>query len=542
MSSAKFLGINQYHEGTVVSDYVNMIPLGATAIDRLGEERLIPHAPMSGEGPDKIRGCFVDSKRNIYVVVEDRIQRYRYNEYDGTVTDEGVMGGFIGEARQASYKLMNGFSRVTFCESSTKPSQVFLCDGEYIYWWNTERPLTVNGPDERTSEFSINMLLSPNVTLNTGSHWYQAIDQRAELEVDTSVKPLNFDDRAEITSISWFDNRLVATQSDKNTVWLTCTDPAQFLRDLSKDPIAGESVQLWPDWYSSTNSADRLNQAVGFAGQLYLLNEGTIEIWSRTGTEDSPLQPNSLNTIYHGGRSPLILSNVMYLVCKDQIGGEYVGAIQAGGGFQRISNPEIERRFKNRIADIVPILVREDSFICVRDTDGRGNPTRHGFCYGQSGCWWQWYNQDGVTEFVAQSIIRDVALSNLGSIVRMKRDSRRLMDGAPIVRYIRDWFQHFGGRKIVRSIALVMDTGVRFSSALRDKNDRVAASDEIYCRVSTDRGRSFGPFVYRKLGSSGHNDKEIVWRNFGSGNSLLIEVGTSADYQVQLYDISTRLD
>lgn len=541
MSSAKFQGINQYHEGTIVSDYVNMIPLGNTAVDRLGEEVVIKHAAMRGHGPDKIRGCFVDSKHNIYIVVEDRVQRYYYDEANDIVLDKGVMGGYVGISGSVPYKLLNGYDRVTFCESSTKPSQVFMCDGEYVYWWNTERPSNVTGPGFKTSEFNINMMLSPNVVMKFGKSWNNLIDQYEQLESPEDTRELDFTNRARITNISWFDNRLVATQTDKNTVWLTCTDPAQFFRQ-DKDPIDGESVQLWSDWYSSTNSADRLNQAVGFAGQLYLLNEGTIEIWSRTGTEDSPLQPNSLNTIYHGGRSPLILSNVMYLVCKDQIGGEYVGAIQAGGGFQRISNPEVERRFKNRIADIVPILVREDSFICVRDSDGQGNPTRHGLCFGQAGYWWQWYNQDTAEEFIAQSIIRDFALSNLGSIVRMRRDSRRLIDGQPVVRYIRDWFTHFNSRKIIRSITLLMDTGVRFSSDFSKHPDNVGASDKIYCRISTDRGRSFGPFVYRSLGKAGHNDKEIVWRGFNSGNSLLVEVGTSADYQVQLYDIDIRVE
>lgn len=539
MTSGKFKGINQYHEGTVVSNYVNMIPLGYTAIDRLGEERIIPHAAMQGHGPDKIRGTFVDSLKNIYVVVEDRIQRYKYDEDSDTVTDMGALDGYIGSTPQAPYKVMNGYDRVTFCETSTKPSQVFMCDGEYIYWWNTTRPSTVMSEAEPSSEFKVNMLISPNVTLANGKTW-GGQDQRQQMSEDEPV--IDLSNRAKITSISWFDNRLIATQPDLNTVWLTCTDPAQFLRDRYKNPFDGETVELWPDWLSSTNSADRLNQAIGFAGQLYLLNEGTIEIWSRTGTEDSPLQPNSMSTIYHGGRSPLILSNVMYLVCRDQIGGEYVGAIQAGGQFSRISNPEIERRFQNRIADIVPILVREDSFICVRDTDGQGNPTRHGFCYGQAGLWWQWYNQDDAEEFVAQSLIRDFALSNLGSIVRMRRDSRRLMDGHPIVRYIRDWFTHFGKRQIIRSVEVVMDSGVRFSSDSSAYDDPVGRSDEMYCRVSVDRGRSFGPFRYRKLGKSGHNDKRIIWRNFESGNSMLIEIGSSADYQLQLYDITTTVD
>lgn len=518
MNLSKFEGIREYHEGTAVSEYVNTIPLGDRVLDRVGEKMLVQYT-----GTGRVRGYYIDSLNNIYVVTNDTIRRYKYDSLKDEVTYVGTMAGMVGNTWKSTFELRNGTGKVTFCESSTKPSQVYMCDGKYIYWWNTTSPS--DDCATKLLEFTVNMLLSPGATVDdwNGQDQYQQLD---DLNPELDLSGI-----ASIDNVTWFDNRLVATQREKNTVWLTCTDPGQFLRDLEKDPVNGEAVQLWSDWYSSTNSADRLNQAIGFAGQLYLLNEGTIEIWSRTGTEDSPLQPNSLNTIYHGGRSPLILANIMFLICKDQIGGEFVGAIQAGGQFKRISNAEIERRFRNKMADIVPILVREDSFICVRDTDSQGDPTRHGYCYGTAGFWWKWYNQDSAKEFVAASIVKDICISNLGSIMRMDRNSRRLTDGTPVVRFLRDGFTHFEGRKIIRAVEPVMDTGVSF-----DEED-----DEIYCRVSTDRGRTFGQFRYRKLGKQGHNDKSIVWRNMDSGNSMLIEIGTSSNYQLQIYRIFITL-
>ena len=84
----------------------------------------------------------------------------------------------------------------------------------------------------------------------------------------------------------------MAVEKSKNTVWLTCTDPGAVYAQYFSDPWGGngESYELWNNWYASTNSADKLNTAKAFNGQLYLLNSNSIEIWSRTGNESAPLQ------------------------------------------------------------------------------------------------------------------------------------------------------------------------------------------------------------------------------------------------------------
>ena len=60
MKIDQFAGIRSFHDGMSVSDYVNMIPLENSCIDRLGERVL-------KESSDTLRvvQTFVDSKKNV---------------------------------------------------------------------------------------------------------------------------------------------------------------------------------------------------------------------------------------------------------------------------------------------------------------------------------------------------------------------------------------------------------------------------------------------------------------------------------------------
>jgi hypothetical protein len=86
----------------------------------------------------------------------------------------------------------------------------------------------------------------------------------------------------------------------------------------------------------------------------------------------------------------------------------------------------------------------------------------------------------------------------------------------------------FPRRVIFRRVYLVMDTG---------KTTEYDADPKIYVALSTNRGLSFSQRRFRTLGRDGHNNKEIEWRNLGSGNSVLMEVGASGGYKLQLYDM-----
>ena len=506
----KFNGIDTFHDGLAVSDYVNMIPLGDTCIDRLGD-RLVSYLAVTE--PYKVRGSFVDSQKRIYVVINDTVQVLEPNDEDG-YSYVGPLAGLVNGEVVETFKLLNTTGNATFVESSIKPSVVYMCDGKYIYKWATtgEKKLVVT------------MMFSPGIVPNGQEVWkldpYYAI-QSNDYRLDMS-------EMASISSIDWFDNKLVAVQKDKNTVWLTCTDPEQFANNPSLDPW-GEQYQLWNNWYSSTNSADRLNTAVAFGGQLYLLNSNSIEVWGRTGNEDAPLQSNTLQVIHHGARSPLVLGDVMYVVANDTIGAEYIGVITQGG-FKKISNLEIDHRLeKAGIVDIVPISQRGETYVMVRYGEGLD-----GFVF-TDGKWWHWKSPENGDDAdgVIRSLIGPFALTRKGALVEFTDEKRTNSYNRPIQRYIRDSFQTWHSRKLFRRVSVAMDSGRVTEPDADVDNER-----QIYIRLSTNRGLSFGKFYYRKLGKSGMNNKVVEWLGLGSGNSLLLEIGTSAQYKLQIYDIS----
>jgi hypothetical protein len=82
-----------------------------------------------------------------------------------------------------------------------------------------------------------------------------------------------------------------------------------------------------------------------------------------------------------------------------------------------------------------------------------------------------------------------------------------------------------------------MDTGRYADDFLEQANKDADCNIEIYIALSTNRGLTFSQPHYRKLGQAGENNKVVEWRNVGSGNSILAEVGTSALHKLQIYDV-----
>lgn len=560
----KFNGIASYHDGDVIADYENVIPIGDLIIDRVGEKRVTQ--PKDAEP----RGTYVDSIGNIYTVYGDEV--YMTREGDTGVFSNNRMLMRNGDDIINS-KLLTSVGRVTFCESSVKPSTVYMCDGAYIYQWNTysvdqdvayEKPYMI--------QYLIRMMPSPdfipNLSYSEDISELHDIDQYAILSENGDVNYKNLYSKyfdvvkvEPITSISWFNNKLVATQQGKNTVWLTSTDPQQYFRYMLSDGsyrtnLLGKTLpnrsmwkvssgtitsNLWNYWCSSTNSADRLNEAIAFNGQLFLLNNGSIEMWSATGIEDAPIQQNSMNTMYHGARCPLIISNVMYLVCKDKLGNEYIGCI-VDGSFKRLSNSEIEKRINNKIKDIVPLIVRNVPNVVVRLIDDNSSNTVISYVVTESGLWWKRTNNK-FSEHSEWSIVDNYAITNKGGVIEFDEHSRLLVDGTPIMRKIVDFFTLFEGRKIINCIESVMDTGVMFGAPSdeikpnRIVNDNDIVNRSVWIRLSTDKGHTFGKFLYRSLSKRGRNDSIVEWPALGSANNLLLEIGTSANYRFQIYKI-----
>ena len=504
----KFNGIVEYHDGLAVSEYMNMLPMGETCLDRVGDKvKFLLGDPVQGN----FRGCFKDSEDNIYIVSGRSLWVSKLNTAKTDYTAPVKMQCWYGDDFHIFQTLSDG--KITFCESGIKPTVVFMCDGQYIYMWNT----TSNPSGDITRDpFIVNMQVLPGMSVpgaETGT------------PRDNIIYPNVFD---KFKNICWFDNKLVMRSSERNTVWISRTDPAYFFREVDKCPTYQASgFPLWNSWYSSTNSADKLVDIASFKGQLYFINTHSIEVWGRTGQEDSPIQSNTTQVIHIGGRSPLIIQDTLFIICKDACGHEGIGMFT--DGFAKISTPEIERRLGTPL-DLQIITQRHENYLFVRQSESSG------FLF-REGRWSSWKPPREEPNPVACSIYGELAASIYGDILEFDENIRLTSNGKRIHRYIRDGFTQFQKRVIFRRIAITMDTGRYADDFLSQANKDADCNIEIYIALSTNRGLTFSQPHYRKLGKAGENNKVVEWRNVGSGNSILAEVGTSALHKLQIYDV-----
>ena len=523
---ASFDGIVEYHDGLAVSDYVNMLPLGDTCVDRVGDKLVMNGGDFGAK--TEVRGTFIDSNNMIYIAYGSAIYMAQYHQNTDTVDDFEPMMWYVGGVKTV-FNMWNHSGKVTFCESSIKPSIVYCCDGEYIYLWNTTENSTTRVDRE---PHIVNMMYMPEmVTGENGSPINSSeLDGNGEFNIQDSLAGIpgsvslsNWENRnVSIDSICWFDNKLAGCDTAKNTVWLTRTDPGWYFRKLGQNPLEPvDRIDLWYNWYSSTNNADRLIDVASYAGQLYFFNSHSIEVWGRTGNEDSPIQPNTTQVVHFGGRNPLIYEGVLYFIASDSMNDEFIAAFSPQ--FQKLSNKEIERRL-GRPADLQIITQRHENYLFVRNEDCSG------FLF-KDARWSSWDNPVNAPYRIRNSIVRDYAVTDSGRLTKFD-EKIRTTGGVRYNRYIRDGFAQFPKRVIFRRFYVVMDTG-KTDRDLYDSEEM--RNMEIYAAVSTNRGMSFSQRRYRKLGMAGHNDKVIEWRNLGSGNSFLIEFGTSSLHKLQIY-------
>ena len=544
---AEFNGIAEYHDGLAVSDYVNMIPLGSTCVDRIGDIKI--REPVS-QNQFKIRGTFVDSHHNIYIAFGPTLIRYEFDESSGELSQLPQVMQMVVDGELKDFNFYDQNHRVTFCESSLKPSEVFACDGKFIYMWTTYDGNT----RPQYYKFRVNVICPPNITRITEQkngvqvNWPSDVPQpdfnsivfgTQTMFTTEGIQLREAFEEIRTDSIDWFDNRLVATQLSKNTVWLTRTDPMYYIRNATVDYLNAESpdtggYELWPNWYSSSANSDKLLTIKAYGGQLYFFNEHTIEIWGRTGNEDAPIQSNTQQVLHFGGTMPTIIEGVMFFVGIDSMNDHFIGAFSPQ--FSKLSNKEIERRL-GTVDTLEKLSQYNETYLFVKNTDGDG------FVLGGNK-WWRWETPKNAEYRVYCSLIKDYALADNSAIIKFDKN-RRISGGQRIPRSIRDGFAQLPKRAIIRKVELVADTGrTDLDSSLNPDgtiND-IMADKSVYCAVSINRGLSFSQRRYRTLGDLGHNDKVIEWRNLGSGNSILVEIGTSSLHKLQIYDLKVNLE
>ncbi|MBQ2016155.1 MAG: hypothetical protein II207_04045, partial [Clostridia bacterium] len=195
---------------------------------------------------------------------------------------------------------------------------------------------------------------------------------------------------------------------------------------------------------------------------------------------------------------------------------------------KKISNLEVDHRIeKLGMVDIVPIAQRGETYVMVRCKTGLD-----GYVF-TDGRWWHWETPKGAEDSVYRSLVGPFAITRHGALVEFTDTKRRDYLDNQLHRYIRDSFETWHSRKLFRRVAVAMDSGRVTEPGADDDPMR-----QVYLRLSTNRGMNFGKYYYRKLGPSGMNNKVVEWLALGSGNSLLLEIGSSAQYKLQIYDIA----
>lgn len=546
MQISEFKGIQQYHDGRPVADYCNVIPLGTSVIDRHGE--ILACADNGIVTNDTVVETFVDSERNIYVARRYSLHRYHYES--GVFVREKMMD--FGPVVQ----------NATFCESSTKPGQVYFCNGTDVYYWHInaiDMPVEP-GYEDRIAPFTPTKIpLFKNLdTLRINGQTVTQYLNDFGYAASSDPMPTLYGwwpesgytggDPMSVWSIAWFDNRLVLVERVNNTVWLSSVDPSRYLRPSiandqgyyipilpwqimsSEEPDTAIDV-MFPNYYSSTASAATLQDAVAFAGQLYFLNDLTIEVWSATGNNDNPIQHNSQNTLYYGGKSPVIIDDTLYLICRGAIHNDFIAAINQSGSIEHISNIEIERRFAGGAYRLRPLAVRDQSMVVAYTS----NSYSEGYAVTHEGMWWRFWNDD--KNALVWSIINydghQIGITHRGDLVEATETTRKYVDGNPILRSICGGFMQLAARKILREVEIICDTGIYMEAG--------APRAKMYMRVSFDRGAHFGPYLYRALGANQNNNRVMLWRNCGSGNSILLDFGTSDNVRFQVYGLRFEL-
>lgn len=549
MQISEFKGIQQYHDGRPVADYCNMIPLGTSVIDRYGEiPACFDDDIVDG---DTVVESFVDSNRNLYVARKHSLYRYYFDR-------EKFMCVKM-------HDFTNDVTNATFCESSTKPGQVYFCNGTDVYYWNIEPTDIAVSHDYASRVQPFNMIKIPLFkdldTLRIDGLPVTEYITEYGYSTETDATAVQYGwwpesgytggDPIRVWSIAWFDNRLILVERDKNTVWLSAVDPSRFIRPSivtdngyavpmypwqvmsSEEPNRAINVMV-PNYYASTASAATLQEVVAFAGQLYFLNDLTIEVWSATGNDNNPIQHNSQNTLYYGGKSPVIIDDTLYLICRGAIHNDFIAAINQAGSITHVSNQEIEQRLAGGAYRLRPLAVRDQSMIVVY-TD---SSYAEGYAMTREGLWWRFWN--GNTNALVWSIINyeglQVGITKAGWLVQASEDTRRTIDDEPILRSIRGGFMQLASRKILREVEVVCDTGIYVSQFGGTPRAR------MYLRISFDRGAHFGPNLYRVFGANQNNNRVMLWRNCGSGNSILLDFGTSDNVRFQIYGLRFELN
>lgn len=402
---------------------------------------------------------------------------------------------FVGQVKNSS-------EFVTFAESQeqgTTNVKGFVCDGTLIYEWE------IRAEDSAVASSYAEIGYIPYVN---GSATEKAV-------------PAN---------ITYYNYRLI----------MTCKNSNQWFYSGLNDSIFNDA-----DWYTSEFKNDRTIKAVSNGGSIWLLNNNSLEIWTRSGDATDPFTTpmgNQHNIGLASIQGTAQLDADIYWIGNGDTSTAGIFKGTGTGNVSRISTPGIEiiinawkyrsqtKAFAYRLngcSFIVFTSVNDDQTIayCVetgkwseRSTSNNGYVHYWDVIYTAIG-------NDGVMYF---------GTANSNNLCKFNSNLALDHNGYPITReYSSPIFIDNLQRFVIRQIKLDIECGTGPS---------YIDEPEVYLQVSRDAGKTWGERRMLQLGKRGQYKTQVRSFGFGVARDFVIRFGTSAPIPITFYQMRLTIE
>lgn len=555
----KFAGIRPLVDGMVDSEYHNCVPTGESVVERTNYERIEGGGLVSFSCRIGIDNVFsladhdeINIAKNIWratdgvnflkgIQIGDTcVSLYITNpayvdltQADNTklwfprlyiVLHEVNESSIAGRTCWSTPILFawNGFEidpeTISICISGTNPRYLFIgLEGCATYWINLEDTRIKSGSEYgyQTARY-LGCLANPQVfdpTLaDTGDTSDAAFTYAADFYMAASL--LENRQSTAFNNVDWYDNKLVISYN--NAVWMTKTDPTSlFVADEDGEYTYNWKRygvdNMWTNAYKSTLSYDKLWQVRSCYGQLFFINEKSIEMWTRSGNESDPMNPVST-----------YVTNVDVVKC-DVVGGRMIAIIYEDGKLRialldsqgnatKISNQAIDKRLGsaseltyNRVTTIVQ---NNESHIAWYKI---GSTTTKFICFNPNVN--AWYTLEYSNSYAPICHFGKYAINGKYGFLRQINICKD--NGDKYERCIKDVYQQFTQRRIINGIEIYGQFAL---------GDVVENNDKIILQTSTTQGATWSREFERTPPRLGQFQPKIVFNGLGSGENFMLKL------------------
>lgn len=412
-----------------------------------------------------------------------------------------------------------------WCVSGTKPRQMYLTwDGVHIYWINVD------------SFDNIKCLLGNYNSANLTNY-------RSDVDIFFNYdffEAIQYSSVNNTPSMCWYDNKLCLVNPANGVLNMTCTDPAQYYRNLTDTSTSQEwnkygIMNFWINWYASTLSSDTIEYVFPAFGQLMFVNKNSIEMWTRTGTEAAPL--NNVSNYVSNLSIKVItqLANDIVAVASEN-GSLGVYAISSQNA-KKISNPAVEK-YLDSITKIDTIFQNNEAHIQFISPKNEIE-----LCYNPNGETW-YVLEDNVENQPVTFIDREHICNASGNICSV---TSRILDYSKsqeqlLNRKIVDCCQEFPKRM---SFPRVEITGNFGSFEERQVNNGSMREDlthhKLKLNVSSSYGKTWSRDLLRDFPKIGDMKTSITFAGLGSGNMQLLKLQWQSQNHIVISGITPNL-